>query len=469
MSRSRPSLQQSLVRSMAAVAGAAVVLSAVLVLWAIHRQGHLQTDAMLVQMARTEADGVLSEVAEHGIHVHDTRVMLPTVGGAAVEKYSLAFDAGCGVRAATGNIAVDRVPAEWCRRDLELGDVRVFNTSELADIPLRAASFVARQPDGAPIVFLAAVPHGLVDTAVWRSVWVVVLAAGIMLVAVLGVSAWLGRRLTGEIRSLSGACGEVAEELGELDDRDVKQTFAVSQRAPAELKTLADTLTDLLRRLRRMTRIQNRFIAEAAHDLRTPLTALRGEVELTLRREREAEEYRETLVRVGEDVGRLTALTENLLEVARADSEAAAGGKMSLRDAVEAAVERQRGRLEKAGVDAQVEWTGPTFVRADQMAVSRVLDNLLGNVAEHSGASTVRIWTETREEAMELHVADDGDGLDGEDPEALFAPFHRRPQTTGGHGLGLFIARKLMRSSQGELEIRPSGAGVHFVARFRPV
>jgi signal transduction histidine kinase len=387
----RPPLRRRFVLAVTAVSAVAVIIFAGIVLFSVHRQAHRQTDTMLMQMARTEADGVLREVEERGIHVHDTTVTLPTVGGLAAEKYALAYGADCQIEAATQNVDGQRVPSEWCERKLELGGHRTFETDAIADLRLRAASFVARKPDGTPVVFVSAVRNGLVDRSVRRTGMLAGGLALVVIVMVAGVSAYLARRLTREISQLSAACEEVPEEVTSLDDREIRRRFGVSEHAPRELGTLAGTIRALIQKVKRMVQVQNRFVAEAAHELRTPLTALQGDLELSLRRERSAEEYREALERAEADAGRLAELTDKLLEVARSQSDAVVAERVVLPIVVDEALSRHDAALEAAGITASVEYQldGDLEVAADESTVARVVDNLLDNVVAHSEASNV--------------------------------------------------------------------------------
>ncbi|MFB6265446.1 MAG: histidine kinase dimerization/phospho-acceptor domain-containing protein [Bradymonadaceae bacterium] len=100
---------------------------------------------------------------------------------------------------------------------------------------------------------------------------------------------------------MSDACANIGDDVDASSEERIRREFGVSDDAPRELATLASTVEQLIRKVRRMVDIQNQFIAEAAHELRTPLTALQGDIELTLRRDRSKEEYEETLERLKGD------------------------------------------------------------------------------------------------------------------------------------------------------------------------
>ncbi|WP_168210354.1 sensor histidine kinase [Persicimonas caeni] len=474
-SADRPSMQRVVMVTVTWITGLAILLFAAGLLYTFHVQIHQQTGQLLLQIARTEADGVISEL-EHGVHVHDMSVTLPTLRGEIADKYALAFDADCRVLAATDNITVQRVPRSWCTDKLKLGDQRLFHTDALAEPRLRAAWFVARRPDGSPLVFVAGVHDEMVHASVYRTAWVVVLLALVLLGVVL-LAAWLvSRRLSTDLGALSATCEQITERAADLDDAELERQLAVADSAPSELAALAATVRDLVRRLNRMVQVQNRFIAEAAHELRTPLTALQGELELTLRRERSPEEYREALERALADARRLSGLYDGLLRAARTQSEEIISARIALDAAVADSLERFAGRLAEAGVRVEFDPGDARWaVRGDKVACARVLDNLFSNVVRHSSASTLSVRLESVREPLGtsgpvdqvvVHIEDDGDGIDA-DPSELFVPF--AADSRAGHGLGLFITEKLMRKQGGALEYVAGPGGAHWLLRFRAV
>ncbi len=472
----RPSMGRVVITTITSMTGVAIVLFAGALLYTFHHQLHAQVGQMLLQMVRTEADGVINEV-EHGVHVHDTSVMLPTLRGERVEKYSLAFDADCEVLASTSNVTTERVPTQWCDRRLELGDHRLFHTDNLAEPKLRAAWFVARHPDGSPLVFVTGVPDEVVHGSFYRTAAVLAVLLA-MLFGVISLAAWLvSRRLSADLGKLSETCEQITERAAELDGAELHRRLTISETAPAELAALAATVRDLVTRLNRMVQVQNRFIAEAAHELRTPLTALQGELELTLRRERSGDEYCEALERALGDARRLSGLYDRLLSAARTQSEQIVAARVSLSEVVNESLSRFGGRIADAGiaVDLRLEdLDDPYCVRGDKLACARLLDNLLSNVVEHSQAAKLRLslerdvqplGTSGLTEQVVLRVEDDGDGIDVDEIDELFVPFTAHSRK--GHGLGLYIAERLMRKQGGALELQPCDIGTRWALRFR--
>ncbi len=454
----RPTLRSLIFRRVGAVFSISVLLFTVVVGVVVHRQVHAQTDAMLLQMAHTEADGVLSELDE-GVHVHDTALRLPSLNSPVVEKYAVAYGPAGHVLASTSNLAVHQLDGPWVDGLVHSGDTRVFDDDHTGPEPLRVAAFAAAAPDGDVLIFAVAAPHALIDRAVQGTVLLIALLALGLLGAVLVAANLVARRITRDLDALSDSCTALRDAPERL--QVWLDGFDASAHATAETAALAGTVHALVQRLQRLVDVQSRFVAEAAHELRTPLTALQGELELALRREREAADYRAFIANARIDAARLADLAEHLLEAARARVDDLQPEALCLRDAAREAVARHARALAEAGIEVRLE-TDETVVCADAIATARVLDNLITNAIRHSGAATLSLVGE----GPRLTVADDGRGIDADARAALFVPFAQRRGE--GHGLGLFIAARLMQRQGGRLALDDDGGGTRWRCTFRP-
>ncbi|MGM0557099.1 MAG: histidine kinase dimerization/phospho-acceptor domain-containing protein [Myxococcota bacterium] len=471
MPEPRPTLQRVIVVRIAVVFSLLVVVGSVALIYVVDQQAHEQTDLMLAQVVRTEADGVLREY-EQGLHVHDTSVHLPALQDMVAEKYALVFGPNCRVLAATHNVDVDTLPADLCEQGLS-GGTHVFDTTALTeadDVRLRAVSYAVASPDEEQLVFISAIDHAIIDESVAQARRAIVGGGILLVLAVVALAFFIARGLTREVERLSKSAADLESKATALKVENPGELFDVSDRTPAEIAHLAHALSSLVEKLQRLLTVQSRFIAEAAHELRTPLTALQGELEVTLRRERSAEEYRETLQRALRDSRRLSNLAESLLDAARTQSERIMTEPVELAGIVKDAVQRHRGKLEAAGVELELRLEQPElYVIADEMSLSRVLDNLLSNISEHSSASKVRLWVDVDSsgstDCVDLHIRDDGAGLPDDVQGSLFSPLSGGRD--GGHGLGLYIAHKLMAKQSGRLECVDAESGVHWRLRLK--
>ena len=239
-----------------------------------------------------------------------------------------------------------------------------------------------------------------------------------------------------------------------------------------EMERLAETLNGMLARLEAAFTQTRRFAADAAHELRTPLAALRGGIEVALRAERTPEEYRRVLASSLEEVERLIRLAEDLLLLSRSSAgpdvtRAPVDLEPLLLDVFDVGA-----RLgQAAGVSVRTDTMAPATVRGDATALRRALLNLVENAIKYTPpGGKVELGLTTGDGMAVVTVSDTGIGLDPADTDRIFEPFVRldaaRARGTGGAGLGLAIARSIAVAHGGMLaaESRP-GAGSRFVLR----
>jgi two-component system OmpR family sensor kinase len=235
----------------------------------------------------------------------------------------------------------------------------------------------------------------------------------------------------------------------------------------AEYSSLVAVLNAMLDRLDRAFEAQRRFVADASHELRSPLTVLRGDLDVALRRERSPQEYRETLERMREETARITALAENLLVLARADAglPATSLSDMDLADVAERVVERAVRQAEAAGIILTVE-TEPAQVRGDAALLERAVGNLVENAVRYvPRGSRVTVRCARSGGLAALDVEDDGPGISAEHAPLVFERFYRGDPARGrdaGTGLGLPIARAIAAAHGGRLTLERASPGTLF-------
>lgn len=228
-----------------------------------------------------------------------------------------------------------------------------------------------------------------------------------------------------------------------------------------EMGRLARVLNEMLDRLYFMIESHQRFAADASHELRSPLTALRGQLEVTLRRARTAEEYRAVLESCVEEVAMLSRLAENLLELARSDARRLDldMSEVELQPLVEAEIARLKSEAALRKVELNAEVPNSLAVIADAGRLSRVLANLLGNAIHYSklGGGRVTITAGNGNGEVWIEVRDEGIGLDEEQRHQVFDRFWRadkaRSIRAGGAGLGLSICREIAHAHGGQITV----------------
>jgi len=304
-------------------------------------------------------------------------------------------------------------------------------------------------------------PSTALDARIRRN-WVVLGGIAIVVIAsTMLVGAAVARWVIRPTRQVELAVGRFA--AGDLDVR------APADDGPPEVQELATAFNGMADRLAQLIRSQQAFVSDASHQLRSPLTSLRLELE-----ELELDADRELAAGIRRAVGetiRLSRLVNDLLALARADAQAP---EPITQDAATVLADRRDAWQPLAaehGVDLVLDLEGPLMVEVAEGHLEQIVDNLLDNAIEASSVGReVRIEAVTRGPRAEIHITDHGRGLDAQSRTRAFDRFWRAPDATpgSGSGLGLAIARQLARLSGGELELRsPAEGGVEAVITLR--
>jgi len=237
-----------------------------------------------------------------------------------------------------------------------------------------------------------------------------------------------------------------------------------------ELDRLAKTLNEMLGRLDEAFNQIRRFSADASHELQTPLTILRGELEVALRAPRSPQEYRQVLQSALEEIDRIASLTDGLLLLARADAGVLRMDRqpVDLADLVADAYGRVKVLADSRSVHLALGRVEPVPIRGDYDRLERLLLNLLDNGIKYTEpGGRVTLSLEGEGEWAALRVADTGIGLSPEERERIFQPFYRTAEAhsrgEGGHGLGLAIARSIAEAHGGKIQVESApGRGSTF-------
>ena len=276
------------------------------------------------------------------------------------------------------------------------------------------------------------------------------LAVAMLVIVWFGVARGLSplERLSGEIKARS------PRDLSPMD----------ADRAPEEARTLVHALNGLLARVDDANRNQQHFIANAAHQLRTPLAGLQAHAELALRQP-VPEAARAQLEQVHRATERTVRLANQLLSLSHAEPGAAATdlqGTADLRSVVEDGADDWVHRALAKGVDLGFD-LAEAPVRGDAFMLREAAANLVYNAIEYTPAGgSVTVRTGLREGAARLEVEDDGPGIPPAERRRVLERFYRLPGSPGvGSGLGLAIVHETARAHGGTVEILegPGGRG----------
>jgi heavy metal sensor kinase len=255
----------------------------------------------------------------------------------------------------------------------------------------------------------------------------------------------------------------MSEQAAQIGVANLHERLAV-QNERDELGRLAQIFNELLARLDRSFHLQRRFMADASHELRTPIAIVCGEAEVTLSQdERPVEEYRESLAIVQDEGRRLKRIVEDLFMLARADAGQypLTSVEFYLDELMAECVRAVRTLAANRRVHISCDTPGESAFRGDEGLIRRMILNLTDNAIKHTPSQgTIRLHLERRADAYLITVADTGTGIPkGEQPH-IFERFYRVDKArsrngtdSGGAGLGLSIARWIAEAHEGRLEL----------------
>ncbi len=333
--------------------------------------------------------------------------------------------------------------ALWARdiRRLLAGQaVWTFDTGS-AGHPTRWSGRVVSAPDGTPRLVVAGAESIAHATLIGRAAGVLVVAAVLAALA-MGAAGWVAARF---------ALRPVARL------RDAATQLPAGERLPLppardELRALAEALNDLLGRRDAATQRLRQFTGDAAHELRSPVAAIRAQAEVAVAYP-DPDLAGATLEDIATQAQRLSALLDDLLALARSD----AGERLSTQPVDLAEMAREAvGRLAHGPVAVRVTAAAPAVLHAAPSDVARVLDNLLANAVRHA-RSTARVMVLPGPAEIRVLVDDDGAGVPVEHRGRVFERFHRvqedRDRETGGTGLGLALVAETLRRYGGTARV----------------
>ncbi|MFF2779846.1 sensor histidine kinase [Streptomyces sp. NPDC058052] len=261
----------------------------------------------------------------------------------------------------------------------------------------------------------------------------------------------------------------IRRELADITSRSLHRRVPVPPTADV-IADLARTTNATLDRVEEAATRQREFTADAAHELRSPLAALRAQLESALRHPEAVEDWREVVTEAAADVVRLQRLADDLLLLASHGSVPPVREPVDLSALAEDLVREHQHLPEAAELRVRCEAPDPAVLPGNPTHLDRLLRNLLANACRHA-RSEVTVSVRTSATELTLAVRDDGPGIPPADRARVFARFTRldasRTRANGGAGLGLPIARDLAAAHGGTLTIEDRPApGASLVARF---
>lgn len=306
---------------------------------------------------------------------------------------------------------------------------------------------------GIPLKPMRDVENELLKAMTWFGPLILVLAVG--------GGYWLAGRLLAPIQNIT-------ETAAEITAQRLKRRVVIPG-VDDELSRLAHTLNEMIDRLDRAFDDMQRFTADAAHELRTPLAVMRTQLDVALRIERSPEAYRNVLVSLKEDVDRMSSLAAQLLELAREDAgvESSTHERVSLRDLLQEVSQQYQFGTNQRGVTVQLSAVHTAQLQGDRERLRRVFVNVLDNAVKYTpDGGTVSMTLEVSSDSrhVQVVVTDTGSGISPEHLPHVFDRFYRADPARSsplGTGLGLAICKAIVTSHGGTIEVESPAPNRH--------
>jgi signal transduction histidine kinase len=371
---------------------------------------------------------------------------------AAGQVRGTSHEAGASPLLSAGDLARARQTQVWVTRSIDEENARVTGA------PL------AGHPGWVAVTAVSLETYDATQSQVTRGLVI----GGVLFVAITGVGAyWLARAALSPVERLR-------RQAAVISDRDDDAVLEVP-RTKDEIAALAGTMNDLLSRLQRALERERAFVADASHELRSPLAILRGELELAAKPGRSAAELATAVGSSAEEADRLIRITDSLLLLARGDVGRLGlqRAETDLQDLFGRSVSAAGASLAAAGVNCRIDVAAGVRGRVDPDRIRQAIDNLLGNALRFAPPGSV-IVIAAREDGPDLRieVRDDGPGFPEEFLPHAFERFRRpdagRSRDGGGAGLGLAIVQAICAAHGGRATARKAPGGGAVVSLWLP-
>jgi heavy metal sensor kinase len=332
---------------------------------------------------------------------------------------------------------------------IELGQWRVMQAELSAPAPKPLAEREAHEY--ATLRITVARSRSDLDAVLNRLALLVVVLPAVVWIAAAAIGQALVRRALRPVRDMADRAGSMTRA-----DFNLRLPVATSND---ELSELAAMFNHLLDQLQSAYDRQQRFTGDAAHQLRTPLAVLQGQLDVALRRPRPTEEYQHTLSLLSDQTAELRQVVESLLFLARSQDEGATLNfeRVDLKQWTPQYVDHWSNH--PRAKDLVTQFDSPAMVRASTLLLTQLLNNLIGNAFKYSDRGTkVEIRVATTGEHVSIAITDQGIGIAANEVRAVFEPFYRseqaRRQGIAGTGLGLSVGARIAAALGGELTCR---------------
>ncbi|MBO9200656.1 MULTISPECIES: HAMP domain-containing sensor histidine kinase [Niastella] len=264
---------------------------------------------------------------------------------------------------------------------------------------------------------------------------------------------------------------EIADDVNEITAQNFARRISTGS-VKDEWHYLSETLNQLLNRLQDSFETQRRFVSNASHELSTPLTAISSQLEVSLQKNREAQQYRIVMESVYQDVRHLSKLTQTLLEFAQASGDA--GGLNISPVRMDEILMSLPGEMKKSNSDYLVTLSFNDMPAEEEKLIVfgnaellfTAIKNIVSNACKYSEDHKAIIRLQAEEETITISITDKGMGIPEPELKYIFQPFYRVNTTShqSGFGLGLSLAYRIIKLHKGTINVSSTpGQGTEFV------
>ena len=345
----------------------------------------------------------------------------------------------------------------------------IYRAIRLNDVPVLDQEPAGTASSGATLtVFYAASTEELSESA-WRAAILICLASVSMLAIATMAALWGIKRGLSPLAVLASRAADVSPANWEL--RAPPEALQISELAP-----LTRAMNTMLANLQKAFTSQRAFLADAAHELKTPVAIVKSTIQSLLQRPRSAEEYRDGIEAALEDIERLEKLVHSMLRLARAEQWASGSLRRDLEEidltsTCELSIAHLRSLAEARKLKLDLRRDGSPRLHADAEDLELVWGNLLENAIQYSPpGSSVQMTVVGVDTGAEVSVKDHGQGIPAAEIPFIFDRFRRadtsRARNTGGYGLGLAISKAIVEAYGGTIRVESEvGIGTTMTVR----
>jgi len=337
---------------------------------------------------------------------------------------------------------------------------------DISEYPLRVITLPVKGNTAAPYIVQIGTPlKEIINTL--RKLFILLLMSGPILLI---LSSFGGYFL---VRKAFSPVKKIIEAAKKITAEDLSHRIE-SIGSKDEIGELAETFNDMISRIERSFKQIKQFSSDTSHELKTPLAAIRGEIEVALRKERGREEYKKILKSALEEIDKLQKIIDNLLLLAQVDSQniKLSFKEIQLDEILLEAFEEIETLAKKKKLSLILKRIDQAGMKGDEILIKRLFVNLIDNAIKYTQeGGKVEIALEKEGDSAKFTVEDTGIGIPPNKAPYIFDRFYRidkaRSRETGGCGLGLALAKWIAETHKGKIEVKSKvGEGSIFVVSF---